>query len=360
MGSAGILDRLLRFSDLLVGWIRGGLAHVNIVSSMIFAGVSGSAVADASALGSLLIPPMREEYDNDFASAVCAGAATIGPIIPPSIPMVIYALIANVSVAGLFLAGILPGILMGLGMMGIAYVIARQRRYGRRTQPIPWSEIRYRSVQVIPALVMPVIILGGILTGVVTPTEAGALAVLYAVIVGFFITRELRWSHIPSALLRSGVITSIVFILIATAYVVSWLLSAAQVPALLSAYLRSISQSPWVFLLLSNILLLIAGCFLEIAAIMMMLTPILAPMAISYGVHPLHFGFVFVLNCVIGMLTPPFGMILFVVCGISGISLARLSRVVFPFLVWQVVVLFLCTYYPPVCTWIPKMLGYYN
>ncbi len=358
MGTSGILGRLVRFADMLVGWVRGGLAHVNIVSSMIFAGISGSAVADATALGSALIPAMRQEYDNEFASAVCAGAATIGPIIPPSIPMVVYALTANVSVAGLFMAGVIPGILMGLGMMGIASVIAGRRNYGRRTTRIAWPEIRRRTFQVIPALVMPMIIIGGILFGVVTPTEAGALAVLYAVLVGFFVTRELRWSDFPPALLRSGLATALVFILIATSNVVSWLLPAGQGPRLLGQAIRSVSDSPWVFLLMVNLLLLILGCLLDNIAIMIMLVPILAPIATTYGIHPLHFGFIFVMNGVIGMLTPPFGIVLFVVCAISRIPLTTLSRHVFPFVVWQVAVLLVCTYIPPVAMWIPQLLGY--
>ena len=358
MGTSGVLGRLLRFSDMLVGWVHGGLAHVNIVTSMIFAGISGSAVADASALGAALIPAMRKEYGNEFGSAVCAGAATIGPIIPPSIPMIVYALTANVSVAGLFMAGVIPGILMGLGMMGIAYVIARRRNYSRRTMGLPWSEIRHRSFQVIPALVMPGIVVGGILFGVVTATEAGALAVAYAVFVGFFVTRELHWAHFPPALLRSGIATAVVFILIATSTVVSWLLTAGQVPRLLGNFILSISDSPWVFLLVVNILLLILGCLLDNLAIMIMIAPILAPIATSYGIHPLHFGFVFVLNGVIGMLTPPFGIILFVVCALSRLPLVTLSRHVLPFVVWQVLVLLLCTYFPLTAMWIPTLLGY--
>lgn len=359
MNASGILGRLIRFADQLVGWIRGGLAHVNIVSSMIFAGVSGSAVADASALGSALIPSMREKYGREFSSAVCAGAATIGPIIPPSIPMVVYALTANVSIAGLFLAGVIPGILMGLGMMGIAYVIARRRGYGRRTESIPWPEIRGRTLKAIPAVVMPGIVLGGILLGVVTPTEAGALAVLYAVLVGFFVTKELRWSHFPHALLRSGLATAIVFILVATSNLVSWLLVTGGVPQMLGALVRSVSSSPWMFLLMVNIVLLILGCFLENLAIMIMIAPILAPIAATYGIHPLHFGFVFVLNGVLGLLTPPFGIILFVVCAIAKIPFTRLARAVFPFLAWQLVVLMLVTYVPEVAMWMPKMFGYY-
>lgn len=359
MGSTGILDRLLKFADALVGHIRGGLAHVNIVASMIFAGISGSAVADASALGSVLIPAMREEYDVDFGTAVTAGASTIGPIIPPSIPMIIYATsTAGISIAGLFLSGVIPGIMMGLGMMGIAYFIARKRQYPIRKGHLTAREFLGRLWRVVPALMMPVIVLGGILGGVFTPTEAGAVAVMYAVLVGLFVTRELKLSDIPPALLRAGTTTAIVFLLIATANGVSWLLSTRQVPILISAYLKSISPSPLVFLLVVNLFLLVVGCLMETAAALIMLVPILAPIAASYGIHPLHFGFVVVMNLVIGLLTPPVGVCLFVCCGIANISLERLVRAVWPHLVWQLIVLALVTYFPELALWIPRLFGY--
>ncbi len=359
MGSTGILDRLLKFADALVGHVRGGLAHVNIVASMIFAGISGSAVADASALGSVLIPAMREEYDVDFGTAVTAGASTIGPIIPPSIPMIIYATsTAGISIAGLFLSGVIPGIMMGLGMMAIAYFIARKRQYPIRKGHLTSREFLARLWRVLPALMMPVVVLGGILGGVFTPTEAGAVSVMYAVLVGLFVTRELKLSDIPPALLRAGTTTAIVFLLIATANGVSWLLSTRQVPILISAYLKSISPSPLVFLLVVNLFLLLVGCLMETAAALIMLVPILAPIAASYGIHPLHFGFVVVMNLVIGLLTPPVGVCLFVCCGIANISLERLVRAVWPFLVWQIIVLALVTYFPELALWIPRLFGY--
>lgn len=358
MGFSGILSRLLAFADAIVGRIRGGLAHVNILSSMIFAGISGSAVADASALGSALIPSMRKIYGNQFASAVCAGAATIGPIIPPSIPMLVYALVANVSVAGLFLAGVIPGIVVGLGLMLIAGIIAKRRNYPTRVEKLTFPEVSRRTWAAIPALIMPIIVLGGILGGIVTPTEAGAVAVLYAICVGFLVTGELKWRHFSPALLRSAVGTAIVFILIATSNVVSWLLSAAQVPVLAGELIRSISDNPLVFLLLVNLLLLVVGSFLDNLAAMIMLAPILHPIAISFGIDPLHFGFIFVMNGVIGMLTPPFGIILFVVSAIARIPLMTLARAVFPFLVWQIIVLLLCTYIPIMPMWLPRVFGY--
>lgn len=358
MGTSGILSRLLRFADLIVGGMRGGLAQVNIVSSMVFAGVSGSAIADASALGSALIPTMRKQYGNDFAAGVCASAAVMGPIIPPSIPMVVYALVANVSVAGLFIAGIVPGIMIGLGMMVIAYVMAVKRKYPWRQERISAAEAWERTWQALPALLMPLIIIGGILFGIVTPTEAGAIAVFYGVIVGFFITRELKWSHFPPALLRSGIATGVVFILVATSNVVSWVITAVQVPELLGQLVRSISDNPLVFLLIVNILLLIVGALIDNIVAMIMLAPILAPIAKSYGVDPLHFGFIFVMNGVLGLLTPPFGMVLFVICAIARMPLLRLSRAVVPFLIWQVVVLLLCTYIPVLVVGLPHFFGY--
>jgi C4-dicarboxylate transporter DctM subunit len=359
MTTSGILDRLLKFADALVGHIRGGLAHVNIVGSMIFAGISGSAVADAAALGSVLIPTMAKEYDIDFGSGVCAGASTIGPIIPPSIPMVIYSLAAGgVSIAGLFLAGVIPGILMGLGMMAIAYAIARRRGYPVRPRLSSWREFLLRVWQVFPALLMPVIIVGGILGGVFTPTEAAAVAVAYALGVGFLVTRELKWRDIPPALVKSAVTTSVVFMLIAAANVVSWLLTTQQVPRLMGDFLRAVAPSPWLFLLIVNIFLLFVGCLMDLSAAMIMFVPILAPIAMSYGLNPLHFGFIVVLNLVIGLLTPPVGVCLFVASGIARISLERLVRAVWPFLLWQVVVLFLVTYVPAVSMAVPQMFGY--
>jgi len=359
MTTSGILDRLVKFTDALVGHIRGGLAHVNIVASMIFAGISGSAVADAAALGAVLIPSMTKEYDVDFGSGVCAGASTIGPIIPPSIPMVIYALAAGgVSIAGLFLAGVIPGVLMGVGMMAIAYVIARRRHYPVRPHALPLRELLIRFWHVIPALLMPVIIVGGILGGVFTATEAAAVAVAYAILIGLFVTRELKWEHIPPALVRSGVTTSVVFMLIATSNAVSWILTTQQVPRLVANFLKAVAPSQWMFLLIINIFLLIVGCLIDLSAAMIMLVPILAPIAATYGVDPLHFGFIVVLNLVIGLLTPPVGVCLFVVTGIARISLERVVRAVWPFLLWQLVVLSLVTYVPKVSTAIPRMFGY--
>jgi tripartite ATP-independent transporter DctM subunit len=359
MTTAGILDRLVKFADALVGHICGGLAHVTIVAEMFFSGISGSAVADAAALSAVLSPSMAKQYDADFGNGVVASAAMLGPIIPPSIPMVVYALAAgSVSIAGLFIAGMIPGIILGAGMMAIAYAIAKRRAYPVRPRTMTWRELPPQMWDVLPALLMPVIILGGILGGIFTATEAAAVAVAYAVVVGLFVTKELKWRDMPPALVRSAVATSVVFMLIACSNAVSWLLTTQQVPNLVAQFLKANAPSPWIFLLIVNIFLLIVGCLMDLSAAMIMLVPILAPIAVSYGVDPLHFGFIVVLNLTIGLLTPPVGAILFVVCGISKISLERLVRAIWPFLLWQIAVLALVTYVPWFCVWLPRLLGY--
>ena len=359
MDATGILDRMLKFADALVGRIRGGIAHVNVVAGMILSGVSGSAVADASAIGSALLPVMKKEYGIDFGAGVVSGAAALGPIIPPSIPMIIYAAsTSGMSVAALFLSGVVPGLLIGLGMMVTIYIIARMRKYPVRKERLGAREFFARTKRAIPTLVMPIVVLGGILGGVFTATEAGVVAVVYALIFGFFISKELKLHHIPPALLKAGVTTSVVFLLIATANAVSWLVTTQQVPNLMSAYLKSISPSPLVFLLIVNIFLLIVGCLMETAAALIMLVPILAPIAASYGIDPLHFGFVVVMNLVIGLITPPVGVVLFVVGGLANISMERVVRAVWPHLIWQLVVLALVTYFPELSLWVPRMLGY--
>lgn len=358
--ASGILDRLLRFTNLLVGHIRGGLAHVNIVASMIFAGISGSAVADATALGTVLIPAMERQYgDKNYAAAVCAGASIIGVIIPPSIPMIVYALASGrVSVAGLFLAGVIPGLLIGFGLMLVAYVIARRRGIPRQGEGIDWKAVGASLKEVVWALIMPIIIVGGILGGIVTPTEAGALAVLYAMVVGFLVTGELRWRHFPAALVRSGVTSAVVFLVLATANVVSWLLTAHRLPVLIIEYLKTVSPNPAVFLILLNVFLLTVGCLLDNLAAMVMLVPVLEPVAQAFGVDPLHFAMIFVLNNVIGLLTPPVGVCLFVVCGVANITLENLVRHLWPFLAWEIAVLGIVTYVPLMSLWLPRVFGF--
>lgn len=360
MGTSGILARLVRFADTLVGHIRGGLAHVNILASMIFAGISGSAIADASALGSTLIPAMEKAgYSRRFASAVTAASAVIGPIIPPSIPMIIYAfVVGQVSIGGLFLAGVIPGLLMGLGMMAIVYVIARKRGYATTRRRASLREIAKAFVEAIWALLMPVIILGGILGGIFTATEAAAVAVAYAIFVGSVITRDLRWRHVAHALSRCVTVSAVVFLVVATSSIVSWLLTANLLPVTLASTLRGITSDPAVFLFLAIVFLILIGCVLDNIAAMIMIAPILTPTAEQYGIDPLHFGMVFVLSSVIGMLTPPVGAVLFTVCGVAKVPMEEVVKESLPLLGWLFVVLLAITYMPPLALALPHLFGY--
>ena len=360
MGTSGILARLVRFADTLVGHIRGGLAHVNILASMIFAGISGSAIADASALGSTLIPAMEKAgYSRRFASAVTAASAVIGPIIPPSIPMIIYAfVVGQVSIGGLFLAGVIPGLLMGLGMMAIVYVIARKRGYATTRRRASLREIAKAFVEAIWALLMPVIILGGILGGIFTATEAAAVAVAYAIFVGSVITRDLRWRHVAHALSRCVTVSAVVFLVVATSSIVSWLLTANLLPVTLASTLRGITSDPAVFLFLAIVFLILIGCVLDNIAAMIMIAPILTPTAEQYGIDPLHFGMVFVLSSVIGMLTPPVGAVLFTVCGVAKVPMEEVVKESLPLLVWLFVVLLAITYVAPLALTLPHLFGY--
>lgn len=358
MNQGGTTLRLVRFSNALVGWIRGGLAHTNIVASMFLAGISGSAVADAAAIGGILIPGMTKEgYDVDFSAAVTASASTMGPIIPPSIFMVIYGVTTGVSVGGLFAAGFIPGVLMGLSFMAVAYMISRRRNYPR--QPVPSiRQIFQVAREAAFALLAPVIILGGILTGVFTPTEAAAVAVGYAFLIGLMIHKELSLKTMPTLLIQSGVTTSILLLVIGTANILAWVLSAEQVPQKIAQGLLAVTTDPHLIMLLINLFLLVVGMFMEGGAAIIILAPVLSQVATSVGIHPLHFGFVVVLNIVIGLLTPPLGVCLFVVCSLSRISIERLVRAIMPFLLVEIGILFLVSYVPMTALLIPKWLGY--
>ncbi len=298
-------------------------------------------------------------YSRRFASAVTAASAVIGPIIPPSIPMIIYAfVVGQVSIGGLFLAGIIPGLLMGLGMMAIVYVIARKRGYARTRRRAGLREIAKAFVEAIWALLMPVIILGGILGGIFTATEAAAVAVAYAIFVGSVITRDLRWGHVAHALSRCVTVSAVVFLVVATSSIVSWLLTANLLPVTLASTLRGITSDPAVFLFLAIVFLILIGCVLDNIAAMIMIAPILTPTAEQYGIDPLHFGMVFVLSSVIGMLTPPVGAVLFTVCGVAKVPMEEVVKESLPLLVWLFVVLLAITYMAPLALALPHLFGY--
>ena len=359
MNRSGITKRLVDFSDILVGHIRGGLANINIVSSMFFAGITGSAVADASAIGAMMIPAMTEKgFDVDFSAAVTASASVIGPIIPPSIPMVIFALLSGSSVAALFLAGVFPGILLAIFLIIVSYVYSSKRNYPRRVEKVYIKEILIRCLNAIIPLIMPIIILGGILLGVFTATEASAVAVVYSLIIGFLVYRNLKIIDLKEICISTAKTTGMVFLVIACANMFNWIISIERIPQLIEAFFIAHIGNYFLFLLVINIMFLILGCFMEGTAAMIITVPIFLPIAEAYGVNPIMFGAIVVLNLMIGLITPPVGLCLYVACGISNISLERISKAIIPFLIAEIIVLLIVTYCPPVTLWLPKVAGY--
>lgn len=355
MNTGGVTRRLVEFSSALVGHITGGLAHVVVVANMIMAGMSGSAVADASGTGSILVPSMRQKgYPADFAAAIVGAAATIGPIIPPSIPMVIFASIANVSTAKLFVGGVIPGILMGLYLMAVAYVVARRRGYGREPRRSLLAMGR-AFVQAIPPLFCPVIIMGGILGGIFTPTEAAVVASVYALALGLWY-RELRWRDLPRILGEVLVTTAVVLFIVAASSLMGWLLALERVPQMLMSGFLAISTNPWVILGVINVFLLILGALMDSIPILIILVPVLSPLIMKLGIDPIHFGVVMVLNLMIGLLTPPVGMVMYVVCSLSGVAIRDFSRECWPMILALIAVLAMITYYPPLVVWLPNLL----
>ena len=359
MNKAGITSGLVKFSDVLVGHIRGGLAHVNIVASIFFAGITGIAVADTAALGSILIPAMVEQgYDEDFSAAVTAASSIIGPIIPPSIVMVLYAVTAGVSITGMFLAGFIPGVLIGLGLMAVSYVLAIKRDYPRREQPVTWRQFWTSLKEAFLILLMPIIILGGILSGIFTPTEAAAIGVAYGLVVGFFVTKRLSIKDLPEMLLSSAIHTGVILLIVSTAAVFSWLMATEKLPQQIANIIMSVSSNRYVVLAMINIFLLFVGCFMDQAASLIILVPILLPIAKHLDIHPIQFGIIVVTNLCIGLATPPVGNCLFVACSIADISLERISKAIWPLILVEIVVLFLITYVPAFSLSIPRVFGF--
>ena len=355
MNAGGVTRRLMGFARSLVGHIAGGLSHVTVVTNMIMAGMSGSAVADCTGTGAILIPAMiRERYSPAFAAAITATASTIGPIIPPSIPMVIYAAIVNTSVARMFLGGFVPGVLMGLFLIGIGYGISRRRGYPRE----PRAGLRHRlgsAKESILALMMPVIVLGGILGGAFTPTEAAVVAALYAFVLGTFVYGELRLRHLPAVAEEVIVGTAGVMLIVAAATPFGWLLAAERAPQALAAAFSVLTQ-PWQLLLAINLLLLLLGCFMESLSILIILSPVLAPIIAAAGINDTHFGVVLVLNLMIGAVTPPVGVLMYIVCRIAQVSIVDFAREAFLPILALIAVLMLITFYPPLVVWLPNLV----
>jgi len=356
MNAGGITKRLVDFAQAAVGSLRGGLAYVVVIVNMIMAGVSGAAIADAAAVGSVMIPGMiKSGYRRGFAAAINASAATVGPVIPPSVGFIIYASLANVSVGKLFLAGAIPGFIMCLYLLAACYIVARNAKMpkGRRSST---TELLRGLWYALLAILMPVIVLGSIISAVVTPTEAGVIAVLYSLILGVFVYRELHFRQIGPILAKAAKQTSVIMFIIASAKAFGWLLTYMGAPELLLNGFMSISQKPWTFLLVLNVAIIIFGCFMEGGSLMIILTPLLIPVLKAYGIDPIHFGVVFQLNIMIGLLTPPIGMLLYVIMGISGINMQEILKDLWPFLIALIMVLILITYIPAITMFLPNLM----
>jgi tripartite ATP-independent transporter DctM subunit len=353
MNSAGITDRIFTFATACVGWVRGGLCHANILASVIFAGMSGSAVADAGGVGSLEIRAMKKEgYDAETAAAITAASATIGPIIPPSLPMVIYGVSADVSIGGLFLAGVIPGLLMALALSAMVSVVAARR--GLPRHPFPGLGELWRAYwRAHWALMTPVILFGGMMAGIMTPTEAAAVATVYALFLGLFVYREFDIRELPRLVIETVETTGMVLALVMTAAAIAWCLSIARIPQLATPLIAESVGHPLLFLLAVNVLLIFIGCFMEALAAMLILIPILTPVAAQLGIDPIQFGLIFVLNLMIGTITPPVGVVLFITSKIAGISFEAMSRAILPWLVPLLAVLVAITLWPPLTTALP-------
>lgn len=360
MTMGGITKDLIRFCNIFVGRFRGGLAHINVASNIILAGISGSASSDAASIGSIMIPAMTEEgYDLDFSAAVTASAAVIGPIIPPSIIMIIYASLMDVSVAGLFLAGYAPGILIGIGLMILSYIISKRRGYPVHTEKITWKEGLRTFKAALPALVLPLIIILGILSGAFTPTEASVVAAAYALFLGF-VKRTLTLQDIPKILTKTVKSSSLILFVIGTGIALGWVLTFEQIPQKLSTLLLSLAgNNTFLILLFINIVLFIAGMFLDSAVSVIVLGPLLLATATAAGIHPLHFAIIMCLNLTIGLITPPLGLVLFVVCGITNLKFELLCKAAAPFIILESIIVLVITYYPPLTMTIPKIFGFY-
>lgn len=360
MTGGALTEVLLRFASQLIGHVRGGLGHTNVLTLTFFSGISGSALADVAGPGSMLIGMMRKAgYPAEYAAALTAATAIVGPIIPPSIIMIVYALTEpSVSIMGLFLAGVVPGLMITVSLLVVNHIISTRRGYKSAEARPSARTIAVSFVRALPALLLPMVILGGIHFGVFTPTEASAAAVAYALLVGRFLYGTLRLNMLPKILLRTALLTASILMVIATSEVFGWVLTVGQVPQAVAAWIAGFQLGPIELLLLINLFLLLAGIFIEPLPGVMILVPVLAPLALAAGIDPLQFAVVVLLNLTLGMITPPVGALLFVTTIVSGVSMGKLTRELLPMLGAQLVVLLLLSLVPGFSTWLPHALGY--
>lgn len=356
MEAGGITKRLIQFAEVLVGHIRGSLAHVSVVSNVFMSGVSGSGVADAAATGSALIPTMiKRGYGRGFAAAILGASATVGPIIPPSIPMIVYGSLAGVSVGKLFLGGAIPGLLMSCSLMLVSYIIARKRGFEKRERA-RFKEIMKAFMDASWALFMPVIIVGGIFSGIFTATESAVIAVIYSLIIGLFVYKELKIKELPKKILESVTMSSSIGIIIAASAPFAWVMAYAQGPAKVLTLFQHISDSTTVALLLLMLILLILGCFLDGMAIIIITTPVIMPILTQFGIDPLHFGVILAINVMIGTITPPVGTIMYVALSFAKCSVVEFTKEIWPFLLILIALLVLFALVPEIVLYLPNLL----
>lgn len=359
MNSGGITRSIVDFSQSMIGHVRGGLAQVNILSSVLFAGLSGSAVADTSALGKIFIPAMEKNgYSRPFAAAITAASSVIGPIIPPSGIMILYAFIMNVSVAGLFAAGLVPGLMISAGLMIATSVIAKKRNYPVANRKATWRERGLSFRKTALALLTPVILLGGILAGIFTPTEAAAVAAFYALVVTLFLTRTLRFKELPSIFIESAVQSGVILFLVGASVVFAWIITVSGLAGMVANGMMQTSDNVYVLLFLANLFLFIVGMFLDAGPAVLILGPVLGPLFVAMGVDPIHFAVVMCVNVTVGLATPPLGLVLFVAASVSKERVETIARQMLPFLAVEVTVIFLITYFPALSMTLPRLLGF--
>ena len=359
MNVGGLSERIYGLAHAIMGRFRGGLAHVNVLASVIFAGMSGSAIADAVGPGMVEIEMMckRGRYTRPFAVAVSVASATIGPIIPPSIPMVLYALVSGASVGALFLGGVVPGLLMAAAMMLVIVRVARRRNFPKEA-PVPWREIPRIFIRTLLPLLMPVVLLGGIYSGAFTPTEAAAVAALYALMLALLVYRVLDWKGLVTVLAESARSTAVVSVVICGAFLFNYVLATEQVPARVAEWFAALDMGPLGFLIVANLVFLVLGCLLDTTTLLLVLVPLLLPAAKALGVDLVHFGVVIVVNMMIGLLTPPYGVLLFVLSGLSGAPVKDIVHELLPFIAALVAVLVLLIFVPPLVLALPRLAGY--
>lgn len=359
MNAGTITDRLLNFCTAIVGRFKGGLGHVNVVASLIFSGMSGSAVADAAGIGKIIIGMMTNNgrYTKGYAAAITAASATIGPIIPPSIPMVLYSVISDTSIGYLFLAGIVPGLIMGLVLMMMNAIISHKRNFATE-EPVPIKQLPKTTFRAFPALLMPAILLFGIYGGVTTPTEAAAIAALYALFLTGILYRSISIKSLFEILVDSARSSAAVGVVIGGAFILNYIVISENIPGFLTTFLQGLDVSPIVFLIFINILVLLLGCFLDATTIILVIVPLFIPVCKALGIDLIHFGVLVVVNSMIGLITPPYGILLFVINAVTGIPLKEIISEIWMFIFVLLLALLLMTFFPEIILWVPEMFGY--